>query len=467
MSAVDPIFYVKIFPSKADGGGEIDVSERVLSLVYDEEESKPDKLTLSVDNFDLTNFDSPKWKSGNRVEVAWGYEGNMSPIRQLTIQKVTGSLVLAIEAHSPSVLMNKTQRIRTFKKLKRSEIAKQIAAEYGYGEDRQLIDDSVETMDHVTQARMTDAQLLRDLARREGFEFYVDFDGFHWHKRKLGQKPLRQFVYYTDQTGDILTWNIENDLYARKAGGVQLQARDPLKKTDIDVKADNASTKDATSLAPEKLIITGLDTRDGHTTGDFTKENGSTAIGRTNEKTKEAAQRAANGMWSKNQMNAALLNMECRGDPSIIAKIVVTVLGIGKTISGNYYVKGAQHKVGAGYLMSLKCRRDGRTSANNASAYAGSSAGGVPSKGPQNTASAPDKKPGANDPRDDLTAINQKDGSVSYTENRGRTQDDAPGNRQANDQSDPLGLVHPLPEDHTANDKSDPLGLVHPIGGNS
>jgi phage protein D len=445
MSSTNPIFYVTVFPSQADGGGQIDMTERVQSLVYDDQEAQADKLTLQVDNFDLSNLDSPVWKTGNKIEVSWGYEGNMSPPRTVIIQKVTGSLTLNIEALSRGCIMNKVQKVRTFENMSRSDVATQIAEENGYGEDQQFIDDTGEVLEQVTQARMTDAQICRDMARREGFEFYIDFDGFHFHKRKLGQKPLRRFTYYTDLSGDILTWNIENDLYARKAGGIQLQGRDPKTKADIDVKADNVNASGQTSLAPEKTVITGISERDGTATGDLVKDSGSSALGRTTERTADSAKRQALGSFGKSQLNAAILTMDCRGDPAMIAKVVVAIDGIGHTISGNYYVVNIQHKLGSGYTMTMKCRRDGRTAFNNAAAYGEaannnkSNGAGVTSKGAQNNG-----QPGGDKP---LTAISQRDGSVAFSDTAGRTQQDAPAPAPANDKSDPLGLVHPLNED--------------------
>jgi hypothetical protein len=94
-------------------GGSLVHSEtclQVLSFVYENSEQKADKLVLSVDNWDLKNFDDPVWKKGNLLEVSWGYPGDMAPTRQVVIQKVTGFQVLSIEGHATSVLMNKVAR---------------------------------------------------------------------------------------------------------------------------------------------------------------------------------------------------------------------------------------------------------------------------------------------------------------------------------------------------------------------
>lgn len=433
-----PVFSVKVTPSQADGGGTINVSERILSMSYEDHEAQIDKLTIDVDNFDLTNFDAPVWKAGAKVEVSWGYDGNMSPPRTLRIQKVTGATQLKVECLDEGCLMNRNHVVKTWANMKRSDVAKAIAQANGYTGDRVFIDDTTEVLPTITQARMTDAQLLKDMARREGFEFYIDFDGFHWHARKLGQKPLRVFTYYTDQAaGDILSFNIENDLYARQSGGTNAKGIDPKTKAPIDIKADNSTSGDATSLAPDKIIITGISARDGSTTGDIEQQTGSSTIHRTTEKTNDSATRATQGAFNKSQMNAAILTFEARGDPSMIAKIVITVNGIGKTISGNYYVTTVTHKIGSGYTMAIKAKRDGRSAPNNAAAYGepagnGAQGKGVGSSGAQNSTGATNTSAGGDGT---LLAVSGKDGSVSFSDTRGRTQASAPS-----DPSDPLGL---------------------------
>jgi phage protein D len=449
-----PTFSVKITPSQADGGGTFDVSENILSMTYDDKEAQLDKLCLDVNNFDLSNFDAPIWKTGNKLEVSWGYDGNMSPPRTLRIQKVTGGTQLKVEALDEGCLMNRNHVVKTWENMKRSDVVKAIAEANGYTGDRVFIDDTSEVLTQITQARMTDAQFCRDMAKREGFEFYIDFDGFHWHARKLGQKPLRTFTYYVDQgAGDIISFSVENDLYARKAGGMQAQGIDPKTKALIDVKADNSTSTGQTSLAPEKIIITGISDRDGSTTGDSVKESGSSVINRTTEKTADSATRHTQGAFNKSQLNAAILTVEARGDPSMIAKIVVTINGIGKTLSGNYYVTEVNHKIGQGYTMQFKCRRDGRSAPNNAAAYGeaagkGGAGSGVGSKGAQNNATGGTTPPGGTGPQDDLLPVSGKDGSVSFSETRGRTQQGAPA-----PPGDPLGIVHHGNEDNQPDGK--------------
>ena len=366
----DPVIFVSVVP-EGRAARRVDLSEKVLSLVYEDSEHKADKLVLSVDNWDLANFDDPVWKKGNLLEVSWGYPGDMAPTRQVVIQKVTGFQTLAIEGHATSVLMNKVARCRTFEHMSRADVVRKLAQESGYGPTRQDIEDTGHVLPVITQARMTDAQLIRRLARREGFEFYVDFDGLHFHKRRLGQRPSRVLRWFTPpEVGEILSINIDNDVTA-KPGAVSVRGRDPIRKKDIDERGSNARTQ-RDSLAP---VIEIVDPETGATR--LERRNISEDIRSTADSA--TAKREADARYRQAQHTTVELSATVIGDPTLLAKTVVEIQGISQRLSGRYYVREATHKVdGSGFTIELKCLRDGHSEL------------GPPSKGKPNRGSAAD-----------------------------------------------------------------------------
>ncbi len=374
----DPVIFVTVVP-EGQTARRVDLSEKVLSLVYEDSEHQADKLVLSVDNWDLANFDDPIWKKGNLLDVSWGYPGDMTPTRQVVIQKVTGFQVLAIEAHSTAVLMNKVARCRTFENLSRSGVVRKIAQENGYGPTRQDIEDTQHVLPIITQARLTDAQLIRRLATQEGFEFYVDVDGLHFHKRRLGQRPCRVLRWFTPpEVGEILAINIDNDVTA-KPGAISVRGRDPIKKSDINERGSNATTQ-RDSLAP---VIEIVDPETGRTR--LERRNISEDLRPTAQPTSAAAKREADGRYRQTQHLTVELSTTVIGDPGLLAKTVVEIQGISQRLSGKYYLREARHKIdGSNYTVDLKCLRDGH-----------SELGGPPSKGKPNRGSAADNDPDA------------------------------------------------------------------------
>jgi len=374
----DPIIFVTVVP-EGSPARRVELSDQVLSLVYEDSETKADKLVLSVDNWDLRNFDDLTWKKGNLLEVSWGYPGDMVPTRTVVIQKVTGFQTLSIEAHGTAMLMNKVARCRTFENLSRADVVRKLAEENGFGPTRQDVEDTEHVLPVITQARMTDAQLLRHLASKEGFAFFVDVDGLHFHRRRLGQRPSRVLRWYTPpEVGELIAVHVENDVTAR-AGAIDVRGRDPLAKHDIHARGSNAATQ-RDSLAP---VIEIVDPETGATR--LERRNISEAIDTTAEPTAAVAKRQADARYRDVQHLTVKLTATVLGDPSLVAKSVLELQGISQRLSGKYYVHEAKHKIdGSGYTVELSCLRDGHNEL-----------AGPPSKGKPNRGSAADNDPDA------------------------------------------------------------------------
>jgi len=296
--------------------------------------------------------------------------------------------------------MNKLARCRTFENVRRSDVVRKLAQDNGYGPARQDIEDTQHILPAITQARMTDAQLLRRLADREGFELYVDFDGLHFHQRRLGQRPTRVLRWFTPpEVGEILAINIDNDVTA-KPGAFSVRGRDPIRKTDIHERGSNATTQ-RDSLAP---VIELVDAETGATR--LERRNIAEDIRSTAEPSSQTAKREADARYRRAltvELSATVL-----GDPSLLAKTVVELQGISQRLSGKYYVKEAKHKIDAGYTVELKCLRDGHDEL-----------GGAPSKGKPNRGTAATSDPDALQP---IEVVDPETGKtrLEFRDSRGR-----------------------------------------------
>lgn len=374
-----PRIYVTVEPAKGKGSGPQDLSSGVLSLEYEESEKKVDKCVLTLNNQDLSYFDHPIFEKGTRLKVSWGYGGKMSPPRAVVVQKVTGALTLKVEAQGAGILMHKTPRTRTYENTTRSELVHALAKEHGFGDTERFIEQTTRTFPVITQAGLTDAAFIKRLADLEGFEFYVDFDGFHWHPRRFGQKPVRVYQYYLPpNVGDIVNFDVDNDVTA-KPGHVTVKGRDPLAKKDVKSEGNDANTKRDTLAAIPELL--GTVPPDGNAkatnapppAGEVLMVNPRT--GETQLKVPPAgaassavqttadpggAKKAADGQFTRAQQAAVQLKLHLVGDPSLVAKTVVEVRGLGQRLSGKYYIHELKHSVSAsGYTMDAKARTDG------------------------------------------------------------------------------------------------------------
>lgn len=353
----NPVFFLRALPSGAHGPAPrfTDLSLRVNELRYSDEERRADKLSITVDNFNLALFDDPAFKKGMQLEASWGYPNNMAPVRTCIVQRITGSQVLKVEGLAESILLHRETKSRSFEHVRRSDVVRQIARAAGYGDDVADIEETPVVLPQISQAGMTDAQLLVRLARQEGFEFYVDCTGFHWHRRRIGVRPARVLHFYTDPgAGDIITFNVDNDITA-KPGRVRRRGRNPLEGTNIDEHADDASDADRDTLSPIRIVV-DPETRQMRTE----VLTGSEETRPTTAHDSAGARREAVGRFRRVQLTAIKMKMTIIGDPSLLAKSVVEVRGMGQRLSTRYYVKRAEHVIsGGGYTTELDLVSDG------------------------------------------------------------------------------------------------------------
>ena len=335
------------------------VSDRVLSLHFDDDERKADKLTLQIRNEDLSQFDDPIWKKGGWIVVAWGYAGRMCAQRLCLIESVKGFHPLSVTALAKSVLMAKKTQNRTFRDATRSEVVTQIADEWGYDAENRDIEETTERFEDIAQASITDAAFLTRLAAKEGFEFYVDHTGFHWHKRKVGERPVREIQYRADATGaagDYIpgTANVTNDITA-KPGRTRNRSRNPIEGENNDEVADASQDEDEDVLSRFSGIFDHND--------QFRlvyDDPGSEEERSTPEQSSESVSREARARRRRTVQTAVKMTLEIVGDPDMYAKTVVKLTGWGKRLSQNYWVQKVTTDIGpGGFKNSLTLVSDG------------------------------------------------------------------------------------------------------------
>ena len=382
----EPTYFVVV---QEEGGPKtrVDLTDRVMSLSYEDNEKEADLLRLEVTNWDLANFDDPIWRPGNTIFAAWGYPGSMSRQHNATITSVKGSTTLTVEAQGTESRLNRKVKSRTFRGMTRAQVVRQIAIENGFDASQLLIEDTEVEFETLVQAQQTDAEFLRRIAEIEGMEWFVDVDDFHFHTRHVGNAPTKTLTWYplegkTPNVGDILYFDIESDIYfspKQKAGKVTVKARDPITKTDITaVGADAETVRDKTSPIPMVVGPEG-------TGGEVQSTQVTEYVRPTTQTSKAAVKREADGAYRRMQQNTVELNLTIIGDPHIAAKTVVKVLNISKRYSGYYYVKKITHKLGTGgFTSEMVLTSDGVNSVGKISGAASTSPKASKSKGKLN-----------------------------------------------------------------------------------
>lgn len=366
-----------LLPSeRAHSGEPLELSGRLLSFTYEDTASKADQVSLLLDNFDLVLFEREELVGGAVLEVSWGYPGHMAPPRRVVLKKLKGFQTLTVEGLATSVLMNSEARTRSWENKTRSEVVRQVAAEYGYEGASLDVEDTREVFDVINQAAETDARFLRRLAAREEFEFSIDDSGLHWRSRNPSSAPMHVLTWYSDPgRGDILSLNVESDL-VRRVGRVEVRGRDPLRRATLESRASSASVERAT--LGEVLEV--VDPETGATS--LQQRNATTSVHPTSASTAARAERESAARYRHAERDTVKLSLQVVGDPTLRARTVVEVRGISSLLSGRYYVNEARHVISAsGYTVDLKLTRDGTGPRRQAGPQAqGQPQGGQPNR---------------------------------------------------------------------------------------
>ncbi len=474
MTRSAPFYSVEIV--RASGSERLDLTQFVERFEYLDRERAADKLTLTIDNEDLSNFDDPVWKKGSLLDVSWGYSGNAAPTRRVVIQSVVGARTLMVECLGQEILFASERITRTFEDATRSEVVREIAEEGGWSDDLLDVQDTEVRYESIVQARRTNAEMIRRLAILEGFEWYVDFDGFHWHERRLGQRPAKIYVWHSDPgRGEVINFDVENDVTARP-GRVRVRGRNPLTGEDFEEIADNETDSSRDVLADLMELI------DPETARSIRTERRAEALAEIDEegkterelaaeaterrlvlesKTPEervaieemratssadaaTAQREARARFRRAQQAAVKINLDLIGDPGLLAKSVVELRNFGRRLSQRYYVREVLHILDpqgpSGYDCKAKIISDGHGGHSTESSRVRGLemfAVGAQTRGRQNQEEPVDgaepQEEGGRAPEegallDEVTRVDPETGEdvLSWEDSRGRTRRSSP-----------------------------------------
>jgi phage protein D len=321
---------------------------RVLALRYEDTEERADKVEIDLDNRDMSLFGREDLLGGALLELTWGYRGRMTPPRRAVVQRVKGFEVLTLEAYALSLLMHRHERTRRFENARASDIALAIASEHGF-EAAADIEPTKATLELVSQAAETDAALLRRLAKREGYVFYVDDTGFHFHRERLEAAPTHVLGWRTAGDARVLSVRVESDVM-RRVGKVSVRTRDPMTRSTNEGSATSDTAK-RTTLGEGVAVV---DPETGAISMEVRNASEAVRVGSGPDAAAEAEDR-----FKRAERPTAKLSVQVVGDPTLRAKALVELRGLPPLFAGKYYVREVRHSLGdGGYVCDLKLVRD-------------------------------------------------------------------------------------------------------------
>jgi phage protein D len=246
--------------------------------------------------------------------------------------------------------MNLKETVRPWPNMADSNIAEEIFTGPDYKFDTD-IDDTQPTRDeddHTEIQRGTDVQFLQSLAKRNGYECYVELDPQtgkvkgHFHKPRLQQQPQGVLSVNMGDATNVNSFHASFDMLqpsTAQAANVDVHSHDE-QSTDSDSTEDKSlgTSSTVSSDNPRQVLISGTGLSD---------------TGELQTAAQAEVDRTAFAISAEGEVNTVAYGDVLR------AKRPVMVRGAGLQFSGTYYVQRVTHTfTGDGYTQHFSLRRN-------------------------------------------------------------------------------------------------------------
>lgn len=327
------------------------------------------KVTVVFDDQFLRLRDDSRLAIGAKLAVLFGYPGNTygdGPV-VFEIKTKKGFRTLTVEGPpSEASTLLRRQRVRTWEDTTEWEVADEIARSLGFSNnDQRSIDpgDNEEIRRGISQTGETDWAFLRRIGERVDCVCYVADGIFHFHPPQLGDAPIKTLTYFDSVEGQFIgDPEIEIKPLGRAAratsSGVSTQEREVVTGTAGD-------TDDMTRPVCGSELLTAPPTSWEDELGLSPTERrqidevaGQELITPTSSTTEEEARRTSRRAFRGSERENVELSATLVGDPEIKADVTVRMAGLGPSLSGNYLITEAEHKIADGYETAIKAKRN-------------------------------------------------------------------------------------------------------------
>jgi phage protein D len=251
-----------------------------------------------------------------------------------TFANQPGGSMLNVVAMDPTVLMNLNEVVKAWPNMADSDVANSIfsAGDYRF---TPIVDNTSwrrQENDQTLTQRGTDMQLLQQLAERNGFEVYVETNGFtgqvegHFHAPRLTQPPQGALSVNMRDATNVNNFNARYDMLRPATA----------EATNLDVSSREDQQSEATrsqlpSLGQQSALASSQQRRV------LPSRTGLARTGELRTYAQAVADRSSLSITADGELNTVAYGGLLR------AKRPVMVRGAGRQFSGTYYVQRVHH----------------------------------------------------------------------------------------------------------------------------
>lgn len=261
-----------------------------------------------------------------------------------------GQSVLNVVAMEPTVLMNLDETVKPWPNMADSDIAQEIftSSSYKFGTDIDPTQPTRDEVDHTEIQHGTDIQFLQGLAKRNGYECYVEINPDtgvvegHFHAPRLQQPPQGVLSVNMGLATNVNSFHARFDMLkptTASAQNVDVHSKDE-QSADSDSEADKSlgTTSTVATANSRQVLLTGT---------------GLTDTGELQTAAQAEVDRSSWAITAEGEVNTVAYGDVLR------AKRTVMVRGAGVQFSGTYYVESVLHSfTGDGYSQQFSLKRN-------------------------------------------------------------------------------------------------------------
>lgn len=351
---LQPMVYVRVEGQKLH-----DLSQRIVSFDFTDNERKLDEMELVLRNDDFVLQDDLRFARGSRVSVRWGYPGgDVSDKRRMVITEINHSVgqndlpVLTVRAFDLRRQMHRNCAPQDHGAVSSSVIAKKIARKYNLGTKYITESNDGRKQNRMQAANVTDIAFLTAIADKLHWDCYIEAGELHFHPKNLGAASSFTFTWNDSSTSTVLTFNSSLNLKKFKKTG--LNSTDPKKGESSNSEQEQGNDK---SLGSHKVSI---DTNYGAAAyfkeasefffdeartspSTMTVPDGEAVQANTCEADPKVTKLHAQAMREKIELRSVEADLTVIGTPKLRSRRNIRLKGVGKAYSGMWRVKSVRH----------------------------------------------------------------------------------------------------------------------------
>jgi phage protein D len=345
-----------------------DISSLISRFSYELAVDQDNLLSLDIRDSKTDIIDDPDLKEGEVLSLSFGYLGGKTSQTYLArisdvIANYQDIISITIRATDLGITMKKGASKKIWKNVRASDIAKSIALANGLAA---VVESTPQVYPNIPQGAKSDYEFLKYLESIEkdgSWRFYLRSNELHYTRLKL-ESESRTTYGYNDANGFVKLFRPYSQELLKDTASrdTVVTTVDPFTNQAVQNVVNNSTAKDdvklgkfvynmnAVNIGYGKNTLTGksssnLDVRPSQVKKSQEDPNKSGSIIFSPARNIDEGINAANKRKKSKSLSDYMANLTIEGDPDAVEDCVITMSGVAKKDTGNWYVSRVAHVI--------------------------------------------------------------------------------------------------------------------------